>query len=175
MARKVTEQAVTALLRGERFNSKNTTVRVEHGMFAVMSLHGNDIAMVCMRNGGLVVRTGGYETTTTKERLNSLPGVQCYTSKHVLHLNGKPWDRSEHWTSLCENTTRIVERASALGVGVSPRALAALGRTTDEEANAMLVFLDDPSRAHVDLLPYGVTYDEVYGEIVASEALAVSA
>jgi hypothetical protein len=130
VARKITEQAVTALLRGERFNSSNTTVDVA-GDVATMSLHGNPIAVVNIRTRVMLVSTGEWETTTTKERLNGLPFVQVHTAKHVLHLNGKPWDHSDKWTVVGDvGLAEAVDRAHVAGVRLDPAAVTLLDAST---------------------------------------------
>lgn len=59
-------------------------------------LHGNCIAK--LENGKLSITTAGWNTSTTRERLNALPNVHVYQRKGVLHLNGKPWDGN--WTEV---------------------------------------------------------------------------
>lgn len=92
--RKVTEQAVKAFMNGENFKSGNTEVRVGGGGNTVaLRLHGNMIALrFAGQAGKIMVGTCGFNTTTTKERLNGLPGVSVYTSKHQLYLNDEEWD-----------------------------------------------------------------------------------
>lgn len=94
--RKITEQAVAAFLAGRKFYSGNTEVRVE-GETAWLLLHGNRIAM---RGPGLLLKISdaGWPTSTTKERLNGLPGVRVHHSKRVMYLNGVEWDGS--WTAV---------------------------------------------------------------------------
>lgn len=53
-------------------------------------LHGNKIAQ--HTSEGLMVSTAGWDTNTTRERLNGLRGVRVYRRKGELILNGKPWD-----------------------------------------------------------------------------------
>ena len=52
-------------------------------------LHANAIA----RHGaeGLEVTTAGWDTNTTRERLNGLDGVSAYRRKGELILNGRKW------------------------------------------------------------------------------------
>ena len=57
---------------------------------ATLFLHGNAIA----RHGehGLEITLAGWNTTTTRERLNGLPGVKVHTKLGQAYLNGKAWD-----------------------------------------------------------------------------------
>jgi len=99
MARKITRDAIKAFIAGENFTRDNTDVAVDVDGSVGLYLHGNQIANRSP-NGNLFIRTCGWETVTTKERLNGLPGVQVYTHKHVLHLNGKVWEDSSQWTPI---------------------------------------------------------------------------
>lgn len=53
-------------------------------------LHENRIAE--FRAGELWITTAGWNTRTTAERLNGLPGVRVNTVKGDLKLNGADWD-----------------------------------------------------------------------------------
>jgi len=111
MARKITQGACEAFFARKNFSKSNTTVVVEEGpcarTLAIMNLHGNPVAMIASGNlrlprGTICIRTAGYATTTTKERLNGLfPVSMVYTKKHVLHLGTKPWEDHENWTDVC--------------------------------------------------------------------------
>lgn len=54
-----------------------------------LTLHGNVIA----RHGamGLEVTLAGWNSNTTRERLNGLPGVSVCTKLGQAFLNGKAW------------------------------------------------------------------------------------
>lgn len=58
----------------------------------VLYLHGNPIARRRLDLGTLEITTAGWNTTTTKERLNGIPGVRVHTKAYQLFLNDKPWD-----------------------------------------------------------------------------------
>jgi len=51
-------------------------------------------------NGRVFIRTAGYPTRTTKDRLNCLDNVQVYTSRGYLYLNDKVWEDHEDWTEV---------------------------------------------------------------------------
>lgn len=55
-------------------------------------LHGNKIAW--KEPDGIVITTAGWNTKTTKDRLNALPNVSVKTIKGQLMLNDKEWDGS---------------------------------------------------------------------------------
>jgi hypothetical protein len=95
--RKITALAVEAFEAGKPFRRSNTAVLVARAK-VTMVLFDNAIAR---RIGGkLYVRTAGYPTMTTRERLNGLDGVSVYTRKKALFLNGSPWISHENWTEV---------------------------------------------------------------------------
>ena len=93
--RKITKQAVDALFSGRNFKAGNT--KVENG---TLILHWSAIAKI--ENGKLFVRSGGYETNTTKERLNGLPNVNIYQKNYQWFLNGIEWQDSSQWTEVID-------------------------------------------------------------------------
>lgn len=55
-----------------------------------MFLFGN---MIAVRVGNrLQITTAGWNTVTTRERLNGLPNVSVTQRKGQLYLNGKEWN-----------------------------------------------------------------------------------
>ena len=96
--RKITQQAIQAFMSGIAFSKGNTRCERNWQGYMVLQLHGNTIARLNTHTGELFITDADWPTTTTKERLNGLPGVQVYTSKKQLHLNGKPW--SGAWTAI---------------------------------------------------------------------------
>ena len=87
--RKVTRESIDALYAFRKYKSGNTRVYLE-GNQCVLALHGTPL--VKRDKSSTWITTGGYNTSTTKERLNGVPGVHVYHSKHQLYLNGKEWD-----------------------------------------------------------------------------------
>jgi len=55
------------------------------------------IRRVCNK---VFIRTAGYPTKTTKDRLNCLDKVHVHTSRGIVYLNGIVWDNHEEWTRL---------------------------------------------------------------------------
>ena len=93
--RKITEDAIRAFRNGRTFNRGNTEVKVWLGeRFPQMALmlHGNTIAT--LSRDGLFITSAGWETTTTKERLNGLPNVHIVQKNFEWFLNGEWWDGS---------------------------------------------------------------------------------
>jgi len=69
--RKVTEETVKAFFAGKNKTVGNTTVRSIGGV-TKMLLHGNCIAIRDNEGGPVRVRHAGWQTNTTKERLNGI-------------------------------------------------------------------------------------------------------
>lgn len=101
--RKITEAAIQAFLAGDEFSRGNTRVEVRPFKGAsepsvILVLHDSPIARYVKSQGvaSLQVCDGGWQTITTKERLNGLPGVQVHQKAGQWYLNGMAWDGS--WT-----------------------------------------------------------------------------
>ena len=90
--RQITEQATRAFEQGKNFKQANTQVICDStGKY--LYLWGNLIAQqLSGRNNSLQVRLCGYNTVTTRERLNGLWGVNISCRKGNAYLNGKPMD-----------------------------------------------------------------------------------
>jgi hypothetical protein len=103
--RKITREAINAFMSGSSFYKANTIVEPFSGRIVlsdgltqgigdkayVMRLHGNAIA-VNTQQGVIYITNAGWSTTTTKERLNAIPGVSICQKKFQWFLNGKPWN-----------------------------------------------------------------------------------
>jgi hypothetical protein len=91
--RKITEEAIEAFNLNKNFKRGNTEVKVEwrqHTQFTTLLLHGNPIAESCDKQ--LAINNCGYETNTTKERLNGLQGVSINQKNYEWFLNGEPME-----------------------------------------------------------------------------------
>ena len=94
--RQITIDSIRAFRNGNKFKRGNTRVRVWHDSsldsrnYRQLLLHGNVIAE--LSNEGLFISTCGWNTVTTRERLNGLPGVHLIQRNFKLILNGEPWD-----------------------------------------------------------------------------------
>ena len=83
--RKITSEAVEAFKGGKYY--KNTNTEIAGYSFY---LHGNKIAE--KRDGEIDITLAGWNTNTTRERLNGLDGVRVTTRQGQAYLNGKAWD-----------------------------------------------------------------------------------
>jgi len=92
--RQITIDAVRAFRNRYKFKRGNTQVilgigNIERGLY----LHGNCIARFDIF-GDLYICDGGWQSVTTKERLNGLPNVHIVQKNWVWYLNGEAWDGS---------------------------------------------------------------------------------
>jgi|11BtaG_2_1085332.scaffolds.fasta_scaffold23165_3 hypothetical protein len=93
--RKITEQSIAAFNQNRDFKKSNMRVFTKdiNGMlFTCMSYHDNIIAFKDQETGVVSITNCGYETNTTKERLNGLRGVHIYQRNWIWYLNGKEWN-----------------------------------------------------------------------------------
>ena len=58
--------------------------------FSRLILHGNIIAE--LSHEGLQITSAGWQSNTTKERLNGLPNVSIHQKDFQWYLNGELWD-----------------------------------------------------------------------------------
>ena len=71
--RQIDEQTRDAFIAKKRFKLKNTKIDIIDGE-PHLYLHGHLIAKI--EDGNLLINHCGWETRTTRSRLNSLPGVK---------------------------------------------------------------------------------------------------
>ena len=86
--RKITEQASNAFCNSRDFRLGNTQVNTRNGGVELV-LHGNIIAKK-ISGEGLQINLCGWNTNTTRDRLNGLQGVRLNTKKGQAYLNGNP-------------------------------------------------------------------------------------
>lgn len=103
--RKITKQAVEAFENNKNFKSGNMEVKCIPGLFdqMYMYLHGNLIAKKVMISNDpledkIEVTLAGWNTPTTRERLNGITGVSVYTRRGQAYLNGNPIDDNKFYT-----------------------------------------------------------------------------
>ena len=84
--RKITEHVTNAFENGRNCNEGNSSTH-DRSMF----LHGHEIAKFDDR-GQLMITNAGWQTSTTKERLNGLSGVNIHQKDFQWFLNGEKWD-----------------------------------------------------------------------------------
>ena len=93
--RKIESLMLDAVRSGREMRRDNTSVEHERGR-ALVRLHGHLIGVVSP-NGELTISNCGYETATTKSRLNALlrllPGCHgIYQHRFQWFLDGEQWD-----------------------------------------------------------------------------------
>lgn len=81
MSRKITEQACAAFETGRKYCQSNTKVTED-----AMLLWGHKIAF--RENGKLFVSLCGWNSVTTRERLNGLTGVSVCSRNYTPYING---------------------------------------------------------------------------------------
>lgn len=96
MARKITMDSVHAFIAGKPFRRENMSVTINDSGTVYLRLHGNAIA-TRMSDGKVYINTCGWETNTTKERLNYLlyavgSDLKIVQKKGVWYLGDLPWD-----------------------------------------------------------------------------------
>lgn len=90
--RKITKEASDAFMSSTPFKKANMEIEVLP-LVTIMQLHGNAIAFLHNDpNRTLHITNAGWESNTTKERLNSLPGVSIYQKNGEWYLNGEKWN-----------------------------------------------------------------------------------
>jgi hypothetical protein len=90
--RKITQQSINAFNNAKEFKGSNTTVEVFPNV-TVLKLFGNAIAY--RYNDPLKelwITNAGWESQTTKERLNALDNVSIEQRKGVWYLDGIEWN-----------------------------------------------------------------------------------
>ena len=90
--RKISLAALKAFNGRYNFSKSNTRVDVNEGS-VFLYLHGNLIARK-PKGEAIEITTAGWDTPTTKERLNAFAGVRLTTRKGTLFLNDTEWDGS---------------------------------------------------------------------------------
>ena len=88
--RKITRDSVNAFLNRQTFKRQNMEVTSFDDSF-YLRLHGNTIA-VLHGDGTLMITDAGWQSNTTKERLNGLPNVNIHQKNFVWYLNGEEWN-----------------------------------------------------------------------------------
>lgn len=90
--RDITFKAVQAFMEARPFKSSNTKVEVLPNC-TIMKLFDNPIAYRYNDpERTLSITNSGWQSKTTKERLNGIDGVRISQSKGKWYLNGNEWD-----------------------------------------------------------------------------------
>jgi len=88
--RKITEESINAFLNRTNFSKANMQV-IHEDEETRLKLHGNTIAILDEFNE-LFITNCGWESHTTKERLNALPNVSIRQKNFEWFLNGELWN-----------------------------------------------------------------------------------
>lgn len=91
--RKITRDSINAFLHGRRFSRGNMTAAPGINGHT-LRLHGHTIAV--MTADAVILSDCGWQTTTTKERLNGLleilgTGARIYQRDFAWYINGEDW------------------------------------------------------------------------------------
>lgn len=90
--RQITRSAINAFMEGENFSKSNTEVFCTP-TGVTLFLHNNPTARR-FKDGTIQISSAGWQTNTTKERLNGIPGVSIVQKNFEWFLNDQPWDGS---------------------------------------------------------------------------------
>jgi hypothetical protein len=94
MSRVINKKSIHAFIDGYKLKVSNTEVKIINDE-AHMRLFNNLIAINHLKSDFIEITMAGYDTVTTKSRLNMIPGVSIHTSKGQTYLNGNPMDSNK--------------------------------------------------------------------------------
>jgi hypothetical protein len=89
--RQITQESINAFMNEFTFNKSNTIIKVYNDVVK-MYLHDNMIAIKDRTTNKISITNAGWESNTTKERLNGIPGVSIQQKNFVWYLNDKQWN-----------------------------------------------------------------------------------
>jgi hypothetical protein len=90
--RKITQETIEHFYSAKKFNKANMEIEVLPNV-TIMKLYGNAIAYLYNDvKRTLSITNCGWQTVTTKDRLNALEGVSICQKNFVWYLNGKEWN-----------------------------------------------------------------------------------
>ncbi|MCP3682379.1 MAG: hypothetical protein GY861_06775 [bacterium] len=90
--RKITQESVDAFMNAREFKKANMEVEVLPNV-TILKLHGNKIAYRYNDpERTLSITNAGWQSLTTKERLNGIPNVSIHQKNWTWYLNGEKWD-----------------------------------------------------------------------------------
>lgn len=90
--RKITREACEVFYSRGDMTKANMCVVTESEGTTTMYLHNNAIARLSASGDKLEITLAGWNTNTTRERLNGLKGVRVSTKQGQAYLNGEKWD-----------------------------------------------------------------------------------
>jgi len=90
--RQITKESVNAFMNDKTFNKQNMSVEILPNV-TILKLHDNAIAYRYNDpRRTLSITNCGWQTNTTKERLNALPNVSIQQKNFIWYLNGEEWN-----------------------------------------------------------------------------------
>ena len=112
MAKKITMDSVHAFIAGKPFRRENMDVEIDHNGTVYLKLFGNIIAFRSYLDDKVYIKNCGWETNTTKERLNYLlytlgSDLKITQKKFVWYLGDKPWSGVKTCVNDFTSLTRI--------------------------------------------------------------------
>ena len=98
--RKIERLMNQAIREGRHWKLKNTEVIADHDGVSRVYLHGNLIAEV--EDGAVKLYDGGWQSVTTKSRLNAIMSAHCLPGEGVFQHKWewfcRLWNGTEHFT-----------------------------------------------------------------------------
>ena len=85
--RKIESQMVAAINANKNWSSGNTMVKTDDANISRVFLHGNHIATI--DDDSMMIMDGGWQSVTTKSRLNALCDAYCIAGEGVFQKNYK--------------------------------------------------------------------------------------
>lgn len=90
--RLITKQSIEAFMDARPFKKSNMQVEVQPNV-TVLRLFGHPIAYLYNDpDRTLSISNCGWQSNTTKERLNAIPGVSIQQKNWEWYLNGEKWN-----------------------------------------------------------------------------------
>ena len=83
--RKIESQMVAAINSNKNWKSGNTEVKTDDANISRVFLHGNHIATIT--DDDMMIMDGGWQSVTTKSRLNALCDAFCVAGEGVFQKN----------------------------------------------------------------------------------------
>ena len=105
--RKIESEMVAAIYKNKNWCSGNTMVKTDDANISRVFLHGNHIATI--DEDSLMIMDGGWQSKTTKSRLNALCSFFCYKGEYVFQKDFKWYVRKCVGAINGENVFKIDE------------------------------------------------------------------
>ena len=105
--RKIESEMVAAIYKNKNWKSGNTMVMTDDANISRVFLHGNHIATI--DEDSMMIMDGGWQSKTTKSRLNALCEFFCYKGECVFQKDFKWYVRKCIGAINGENVFKIDE------------------------------------------------------------------